>query len=71
MATMQKIDHIHQQIKVSYVIFLETLETLVLRTFLLAFFYTIRLSFHKLWVCVCVCVCLPLLFLGMEVRHER
>ena len=22
-------------------------------------------------VCVCVCVCLPLLFLGMEVRHER
>ena len=22
-------------------------------------------------VCVCVFVCLPLLFLGMEVRHER
>ena len=23
------------------------------------------------YVCVCVCVCLPLLFRGMEVRHER
>ena len=23
------------------------------------------------FMCVCVCVCLPLLFLGMEVRHER